>query len=146
MSNFKSFLPCIQKKIARKPRFDLFHWVKMTPKWGKSPDHDQNFSSEGGQHTPACQRSGHSSLAFSRKCPEFANLACFTKSKGCQNEENQQRMTEIQSVLKVVRIHQHIKFQAIESDSNKKIRFVEGTTKNMRKTEICNFCQTRNLC
>ena len=50
-------------------------------KKGKSTDHDQNLiSSEGGQDTSACQSSGQSSLAFSRKCPEVANLACFTKS------------------------------------------------------------------
>ena len=63
---------------------------------GKLTDHDQNLtSSEGGQDTSVCQSSGHSSLAFSSKCPEVANLACFTQSKWCQNEENQQMMTQI---------------------------------------------------
>ena len=42
-------------------------------------------------------------------------MTCFTKSKGHQNVENQQSMTKIKSVLKVVRIHQHAKFQAIPS-------------------------------
>ena len=44
--------------------------------------HDQNLtSSEGDQDTSACQISGHSSHAFSGKCPEMYN---FTKSKCCQ--------------------------------------------------------------
>ena len=70
-------------------------------KKGKWTDHDQNLiSSEGGQDTSACQSSGHSSLAFSRKCLEVANFARFTKSKWCQSEENQQMMTQILSALK----------------------------------------------
>ena len=96
MSNFKPFLPSILMKIARTPKFELFHKVKMMPKWGKSTDHDQNLiSSDGGQDTSACQSSGHSSFVFSRKCLEVANLACFTKPKRCQNEQNQQIMTKI---------------------------------------------------
>ena len=49
----------------------------------------------------------------SQQMPTNSNLTCFTKSTCCQNEENQQTVTKIKSVLKVVRIQQHDKFQAI---------------------------------
>ena len=41
-----------------------------------------------------CQISGHYSHAFSRKCPEFGNLTCYTQSKCPQNEENQQKISD----------------------------------------------------
>ena len=47
--------------------------------------------------------------------PETQNLTCFTKSKWRQTEENQQTVTIISSALKMVKIHQHLKFQAIPS-------------------------------
>ena len=47
------------------------------------------FYSETGQNIPTCHIWGHSYLLFIRKCPEIANLACFTKSKCHPNEENQ---------------------------------------------------------
>ena len=43
--------------------------------------------SEGDQNSSTCQIWGHSSLVLSRKCPEKANLASFTKSKYCQKEK-----------------------------------------------------------
>ena len=88
----------------------------MAPKGGKSTDRDHNLiSSEGGQDTSACKISGHSLHAFSGKCPETPDLTRFTKSKWRQKEENQQTVTIIYPVLKVVKIHQHAKFQAIPS-------------------------------
>ena len=79
MSNSKSFLPCILKKFVKNPKFDLFHKVKILPKFRKSTDHGQNvISSQGGQDTSACQSAGPSSFAFSRKYLEVASLACFT--------------------------------------------------------------------
>ena len=42
-------------------------------------------------------------------------MTSFTKSKGHHNETNQQSTIEILSVLKVVRIDMHAKFQAIPS-------------------------------
>ena len=90
----------------------------MVPKRGKPTDHDPNvISSIGSQNTSTCQIWDHSSLVFTRKHPEIANLDCFTKSSCCQNEENQQMMNKIKSFLKVVRIHQ--KFQSIQSNCNK---------------------------
>ena len=82
----------------------------------KSPDRNHNLiSSECGQDTAAHHISGHSLHAFSRKCPETSNLTRFTKSKYCQNYKSQQTVTQNLSVLKVVKIHQHAKFQAIPS-------------------------------
>ena len=52
---------------------------------------------------------------FSRQCPETPNMNSFMKPKWCQKEENQQTMTIIESVLKVVRTHQHAKFQGNSS-------------------------------
>ena len=49
-----------------------------------------------------------------KKIPETPNLNCFTKSKCCQNEENQDTMTKIWSVLIVVRMNQYVKFQTIK--------------------------------
>ena len=81
------FSPTLQK-IHRIPKFDLFHEVKMPSIWGKSTDHDQNLiCSEGDQDTPACQFSGHSSHALSRKWRETLNLTCFSKSKYRQTKE-----------------------------------------------------------
>ena len=92
MSNFKPFLPCILKKIARNPKFDLLKWCQneedqqtMAKIWVRKMVRIH-------QHAKS---SGHSSLVFSKKCPEVANLTCFTKSKWCQNEESQQMMTKI---------------------------------------------------
>ena len=64
----------------------------MSPKWGKSTDHDHNLiSSQGDQDTSTCQISGNSSHVFSRKCPETSTLTCFSNSKRRQNEENSNR-------------------------------------------------------
>ena len=90
-----------------------------------SADNNYNLiSSEDGQDTSACKISGHSLNAFSGKCPEPPNLTRFTKLKWCQKMENKQIMTKIEWVLKVVRIHQHAKFQDIPS-----MRFL-GNTRN----------------
>ena len=127
----------------------------MMPKWGKSTDHGQNLiSSEGCQDTSACQSSGHSSLLFSRKCPEVANLACFTKSKWCQNEENQQMMTKIYSVLSwseyiSMSNFRPFKLTAIKTQvcgSYHKHQVKSRMKKKMWKIEISNFGRTRNLC
>ena len=48
-----------------------------------------------------------------KKIPELPHLTRFAKSKWCQNEENQQTVATMYSVLKVVRIHQHVQFEAI---------------------------------
>ena len=112
LTKFQAIPPMHSSNMSTKLKFDLFHWVKEVPKWGKSTDHDQNLISfEGGQDTWAYQLSGHSSHA--RKCQETSNLTSFTKSKWQQNEENQQTDAIIKLVLKVNRVHQHTKFQAI---------------------------------
>ena len=68
MTNFGPFLPYIVTKMPGNCTFDLFHSVKMAPKWGKSIDHDPYvISSKGGQDKSACQILGHSSHAFWRK-------------------------------------------------------------------------------
>ena len=54
-----------------------------------------------------------------KKITEIPNLTCFTKSKWHQNDEYQQTVIKVLSVLKAVRIHQHAKFEAIQSDCNK---------------------------
>ena len=82
MPTIRQFLPCNLRKLAGNPKFDLFHSLEIAQKLGKSTNPNQNlFSSEGGQDTAACQISGHSFHAFSRKCPETPNLTSFTKSK-----------------------------------------------------------------
>ena len=48
-----------------------------------------------------------------KKIPETPNFTRFTESKWRHNEEYQHTMTKIQSILKVVRIHQHAKFDVI---------------------------------
>ena len=78
-------------------------------------------TSTGVQDTPACQNLGHSSNALSWKFPEIPNLICFTKSKWCQNAENQQTVTNILSILKMVRIHEQAKFHAIPPMGSQKI-------------------------
>ena len=86
------------------------------PKFKKStyPGHElSSFTS--GQDTSACRISGHFLHVFSRKCPETPNLTRFTKSKKCQNKKIQQTMAIYKTFLKVVKIHQHVKFQAIPS-------------------------------
>ena len=67
---------------------------------------------EGGQDTSACKISGHSLHAFYGYCRE---PQIWPVSMWHQTKENQQTMTIILSVLKVVKIHQHVKIQAIPS-------------------------------
>ena len=89
---------------------------KIASKLEKSTNCNHNLtSSESGQDTSAYHITGHSLHAFSRKCPETLNLTRFIKSKYCQNYISQQILTQNQSVLKVFKIHQHAKFQAIPS-------------------------------
>ena len=84
------------KENPGNPKFELFHSVKMAPKWGIPTYRDQNLiCSEGGKNTSASQSLGHSYLVFSRKCPEIAHLVCVTKSKCLQTKENQQKMIKI---------------------------------------------------
>ena len=74
--------------------------IPLSKNCAKISGHDQNLiSSEGGQDTSACQISGHSFHAVSRKSPEAQYLTYFTKSKWHQNDENQQTMTKISTVL-----------------------------------------------
>ena len=93
--------------------------MRPKTKKGKSTDHDQNsISSEGGQDTLACQSSGHSSLAFSRKCPEVEIWSVSLS----QNDAKMRKSTNDDPNFissEMVRIHQHVKFQAIQSDCNK---------------------------
>ena len=68
MPNYRPFLLCVLQIMFGNPKFDLFHFVKMPPKWEKSPGRDHNLnliSSGGGQDTSTCQISGPSSHAFS---------------------------------------------------------------------------------
>ena len=68
LTKFQAIPPMHSSNMSTKLKFDLFHWVKEVPKWGKSTDHDQNLISfEGGQDTWAYQLSGHSFHALSRK-------------------------------------------------------------------------------
>ena len=107
------FLPCVLKKRCRNLAFDQFHNTKMAPKRGKSTDCNQNLiSSEGGQDTSACQNSGHFSHAFSRKRHRNLKFDQFHYAKVAPKKENQQTVTKISSVRKVVWIHQHAKIQA----------------------------------
>ena len=96
------------------PKFYPFHLVKNASKLEKSRNCNHNLtSSESGQDTSAYHITGHSLHAFSRKCRETLNLTRFIKSKYCQNYKSQQILNQNQSVLKVFKIHQHAKFQAI---------------------------------
>ena len=122
MQSFGNMLPLPPQQILsgvlqimpRNPRYEQFNKVKVVLKWVKSTDSDQNLiSSEGSQDTSTCQMSGHSFQAFSGKCLEGPNLTYLTKSKLCQNLNNQQIMTIIWLVMKVVSIHLDAKFQAI---------------------------------
>ena len=89
---------------------------QIVPKFKKSTDqHQKLVSCEGGQDTSPCKISAHSLYVFSRKCLETPDLTRFTKSKWRQKEENQQTVTIILSVLKVIKIHHHAKFQPIPS-------------------------------
>ena len=116
MQNFRPFPQWVFQKMPGNPKFDPFHLVKIAPKLEKSPDHNHNLiSSECGQDTAAYHISGHLLHAFSGKYPETPNLTRFTKSKYCQNYKSQHTVTPNQSGLKVVKIHQHAKFQAIPS-------------------------------
>ena len=103
-------------KMPGNPKFYPFHLVKIASKLEKSTNCNHNLtSSESGQDTSAYHITGHFLHAFSRKCPETLNLTRFIKSKYCQNYKSQQILTQNQSVLKVFKIHQHAKFQAIPS-------------------------------
>ena len=56
MSYLSPFLLRICTKMLENHEFDLFHYVKMPPKWNKSTDHDKSeISSKGGHDTSACQ-------------------------------------------------------------------------------------------
>ena len=124
-----------------KPQFYQFLQVKMVPKIGKSTLWRKSIQFWNCQDT-SCQISGHFSHAFSRKFHKIQISTNFTKSKWwksttvtkmpnfrpflpCiirkmpgniqkwrQNKENQQIVTTIRTVLKIVMIHQHAKFQA----------------------------------
>ena len=86
------------------------------PKLEKSTNRNHKLiSSDGGQGTSTCRMTGYFRHTFSGKCPETPNLTHFTKSKWRQNQENQQTMTIIESVLKGPKIHQRAKFQTIPS-------------------------------
>ena len=108
MYNFRLFPPYVLRKMSENYEFHLFHEVKIALKLEKSTDHDFNLiTSEQCQDTSVCKISSHSLNVLSRKCSETTNLTYFTKSTWPQKEER--------SVLKVVRIRQHAKFQAIPS-------------------------------
>ena len=44
------------------------------------------------------------------RIPEAQKFTCFTKWKCHQNDENQDTLSKIESLLRMVRIHQHAKF------------------------------------
>ena len=122
-AKFQPIPPTHSQENAWQP-VDLLHKVKILPKWGKSTNCDQNvINSKGVQDTSACLMLGHSSHMFARKSPETANVTCFTKSKCYQNAENQQKITKILPISKVVRPHEYVKFQATQSDCNKNTGF-----------------------
>ena len=80
--------------MARTPKFDPLHQVKIEPKFEKSIDLDHKLiRSEGGQDISAYKISGHFLQAFSGKYLKTQNLTFFTKSMLCHKEENQQIMT-----------------------------------------------------
>ena len=63
---------------------------QVVPKRRKSTDHDQNLiSSEGGQDTSACNISGHSLHASSRKCPETSADGRTDRLKNCHGWSDQ---------------------------------------------------------
>ena len=85
--DFGLFLPYIVTKMTGNCIFDLFHKVKLIPKWGKPIDPNV-FSSKGGQDKSACQILSHSSHAF-KMAPKWGistyrdqNLIC---SEGGEN-------------------------------------------------------------
>ena len=115
MQNFRPFPRWVFQKMPGYPKFDPFHEVKIAPKLEKSPDRNHNLlSPEGGRDTAAYHISGHSLHAVCRKCPETPNLTRFTSQNNAKIT-NQQTVTLNDTVLKVVKIHQHAKFQAIAS-------------------------------
>ena len=97
------------------PKYEQFPWVKVAPKGEKSTDqlHKILISSEAGQDTSARQISGYYFHAFTRKPDLWPSQ---DHEDGTNSpEENQQTVTKIHSVLKVVKINQHGKFLAIPS-------------------------------
>ena len=78
--------------------FDLFHKVKLIPKWGKPIDPNV-FSSKGGQDKSACQILSHSSHAF-KMAPKWG-ISTYRDQNLIYSEGG--------------RIHQHAKFAAIPS-------------------------------
>ena len=61
MPNIRPLFLCVLKKMLRNRKINLFHWGKMTPKWEKPADDDQNLiSSLGRQDRSTCQISGNS--------------------------------------------------------------------------------------
>ena len=107
------FLPCILKRMPRNCNLRCFNKSKCHQN-EEDQQFDQNLNnSKSGQDTSACKIFRPFLPAFQRKSLETSNLTNFPLSKWHLNEENQQTMTNILSVMKVVRIHQHTKFQAI---------------------------------
>ena len=101
-------------KTTNLTRFTKSNSAKIKKKKATDRNH-KVISSEDAQDTSACKIWAHSLHIFSRKCPETTNLTRFTKSKWCQNKKKQQTVTINWSILKVVKIHQHTKFQPISS-------------------------------
>ena len=96
MQNFRLFPQCILREMTGNHKIWPVSLSKKVSKLNKSTDWDYNLiNSEGGQDTSACKISGHSLHALSGKCLETTYLNRFTKSKWCQEMENQQIMTKI---------------------------------------------------
>ena len=92
-AKFQAIPPMCSPENARNPQLWLVSLTQNAAEMRKiqTDRHEILISSEGGQYTSAHQISGHSSYASSRKCQETTILACFAKSKRCQNEENTNR-------------------------------------------------------
>ena len=107
------------RKCPKKQQKNVYNWVEMLLKWGKSTDCNQKLiSSEGGEATLICQILRHTSNAWSRICPETPKLTHFTKANCWQNLPKWGKSTgfngyldQNESILRVVRIHQHAKIR-----------------------------------
>ena len=70
------------QSMAKIPKFDPFHEVKIVQKIKKSTNCDHNLlSSEDGRDTSSSKMPGNFLNRFFRKCMEPSNLPHYTKSK-----------------------------------------------------------------
>ena len=113
-SKFQAIPPLRCQQNARKPQI----WpVIMSQNSAKM----SNINGRWPEFYQAWRWSGYTSAPNFRpfltwvitEMPRTSLLTSFTRSKWCQNQENQYTMTKTQSFLKVLMLYQHTKFQAI---------------------------------